>query len=222
MDLYTFAERLSNATTFQYVLIIVVFLFFFNFKTIGLNIILALILAVIYIMYIHSKSETEVLHEEREKELKHDSIKPKPEEFEGLDDIVNFVYSIQDMYDFNPLSFEEMIDNIDALLKIRNLLKRGVKNCDYYYQIAESKKNNALNAFHSIIFQLPTSKLLIDKLTRAHKRMETVLNRYINELYDLCYYDLVKQGYHIERRAINLGPKEHNHYFDKDFTYQIY
>lgn len=222
MKLYQLAEKMSNTTTFKYATIIVVLLIFFRTKYIGLNIFLALILALVVIAYIQDKNDTKILHEETEKEHKLDSIKPKPENFKGHDDIVDFVYSVQDLYDYNPLAFEEMVDNLDVMLEIRTLLEKGVKNCEHYYQIAENKKNNALNSLHSLIFTIPTSKRLTDKLDRGHKRLETVLNKYLNYMYDICYHDTVKNGYNVERIHINLGPKAHNHYFDRDFTYQIY
>ena len=229
MGLYTTLNQLDNPTIFKYILIIILFIFFFRNKNIGLNVFLAIIIGTIVVLYNYDKRVTIADHIEEEKKVKLESIKPQPRNFKGKTDIVDIVFSIQDFHDYNPLAFEEMIDNIDNFLEIYSILfKEGrewgnlIPLCEQHYQIADSKKNNALNALHSIIFSLPNDPRIIDKLNRAHKRMETVLNKYLNLLYDACHHDLVQKGYHVERKNIYLGPKEANHYFDKDFTYQIY
>ena len=109
-------------------------------------------------------------------------------------------------------AFKSLYENVFADKKFAN----------YYYQIATSKKNNALNAFHSIIFSLPNDKTFTEKFDRAHKRLETILNKYLNELYDKCDYYLIEDGYDILKRPLNKGPRAFNNYFDKDFTYQFY
>ena len=73
-----------------------------------------------------------------------------------------------------------------------------------------------------MVYSLPNSKQLMDKFNRAHRRLETILNKYLNDIYDKCNENTVKRGYNVDKRAINLGPKPHNHYVDKDFSYEFY
>lgn len=132
------------------------------------------------------------------------------------------MFSIQDLYEHNPQAYEEMYDNIENFLNVYEIIMGNTYYCDYYYQIAESKKDNAINSLHSIIYKLPNDKILTDKHTRAHKRLDTILTNYINKLYDECQSNVIRNGRNVYNRAINVGPKEHNHYFDKDFAYQFY
>lgn len=222
MGIYTILKDLNNRYTFFYIAIIVILLFIFRNVHIGLNILFAIAIALVLIIYNYDKSITTFQIEEEEKREKLDNIQPRPLHIKGHDDILNLFFSIQDFYHHNPQAYEETIDNVDAFLTIYDIVFKNTPFCEYNYQIAESKKNNALNALHSIIFSLPDNKLVIDKLTRAHKRLETILNIYLNELYDKCHHTLIKNGYDIYKRSINLGPREANHYFDKDFTYQLY
>ena len=203
-----------------------------NNINIAITIVIMTTLAIIYYLYnknilIDEQEQEQELELEQElaQEIKLENIVPNVDDIEK-DDIIDFLFSIQDMYEYNPLSYEEMIDYIRAFFTLYDIIlnspTNSVRFSDYYYQIAESNKNNAVNSLHSIIYKLPNDKALMDKHTRAHKRLETILTYYINELYDKCKDNLLKNGYNIHTRAINLGPKESNTYDDKDYSYQFY
>lgn len=224
MGIYKIFNDLNNHSLFQYIVIIILFLFFYQSKKIGLNIILALFLAGVTILYIHDKNTTLLEIEEKEYKQKEHMLNPSIEKIDQLQnrDIIDLIFSIQDYYYYNPEAFEEMSDNINNLLTIQEIILKDEPLCEYYYQIAESKKDNALNSLHSIIFNLPNDNITIDKLTRAHKRLETILNKYLNIMYDKCHNKVITEGYNIYKKPIILGPKPANKYFDKQYTYQFY
>lgn len=222
MGIYTIIEDINNVTIFMYIIILLLSFTFFKNKNIGLNIILALIVGLVFITYNYDKIETTKNIEEKQQQVKAESIKPTPLYFNDKDNVIDLLFSVQDLYKYNPQAYEEVIDNLDSFFEIYGAIKRGSKFCDSYFQIADSKKNNAINAFHSIILTIPANFEMVDKYNRAHKRLETIMNVYLNELYDNCEHDLLKNGYNVYRRMINTGPKEYNHYFDKDYTYQLY
>lgn len=199
-----------------------------NNINIAITIVIMTTLAIIYYLYnknilIDEQEQEQELELEQElaQEIKLENIVPNVDDIEK-DDIIDFLFSIQDMYEYNPQAYEEMSDNIEAFLTVYDIIHAGTPLCDHYYQIAESKKDNALNSLHSIIYKIPGDNVVVEKHTRAHKRLETILNKYLNKLYDECQHNIVKYGRTVYNRAINLGPKEHNHYQDKDFSYQFY
>jgi len=222
MGIYELIESYNNKEIFRNSVIIIIFLFIFMNLSIGLNIVFGLILAFCCILYLTGKkySTDKIEIDENNKKLEY--LKPTPTKITDDKNIVDFIFSVQDFYVFNPLAFEEFIDNLDAFKTIYLNIFNDSKLSHYYYQIADSKKNNALNAFHSLIFSLPNNKVYTEKFNRAHKRLETILNKYINEIYDECDQNIIKYGYDLKRTPINKGPKEYNHYFDKDFSYQFY
>lgn len=222
MNVYGLVDSFNNYELFRNIVIILIFLFIFLKLTIGLNIILALVLAVIVILYLTEKQNRENEIERSSFQTKLKTIKPIPKVLNDDKDIIDFMFSIQDFYVFNPLAYEELIDNIDAVLTLRDNIFGNKQFANQYYQIAESKKNNALNSLHSIIFTLPNDKIFQEKFNRSHKRLETILNKHLNEMYDQCNYYIKQDGKDTLKRQINIGPKEYNHYFDKDFTYQFY
>jgi hypothetical protein len=222
MGIFTLVDSFDNHELFRNIVIILIFLFIFLKLTIGLNIILAIVLAVIVILYLTEKQSIVNEIEKKIFDTKLKTIKPIPKELNSDKDIIDFIFSVQDFYVFNPLAYEELIDNLDALIKLRNLIFESSEFANHYYQIAESKKNNAINSLHSIIFKLPNNKTFTEKFDRSHKRLETILNKYLNEMYDQCNFYIKQDGKDVLKRQINTGPKEYNHYFDKNFTYQFY
>lgn len=224
MGLYTSLERMDKKTVFWYTAIIIMSLLFFRSKSIGLNVFLALIVAVVIILYIHEKDTVNNILENEQRQTKLDSIQPPSTQLEKQDDLIDFLFSIQDFYHHNPQAYEEMVDNIDAFLKLYEIIMLGTKSCDDYYAIAQNKKNNAINALHSMIYNLPNNKIVTDKLNRAHKRLETILLNYQNDLYDECHHDLIRRGYDMHRHPPEKGPKARNHYEDeeKKYSYQLY
>lgn len=222
MGIYQIIESYSKQDVFKYVVIVILFLYFFFKIEIGLNIILALFFAVVTVAYLSEKNTIADKTEEEQKKIKFDTIKPVPKFISKNSDVIDFLFSVQDFYLYNPQAFEEMVDNLDAFFVLNENIFKEAAFDTYYYQIAESKKNNALNSFHSIIFKLPTEKLFTDKFDRAHKRLETVLNKYMNNIYNKCNSNLMKDGYTTIKRPINLGPAEYNTYNDEVYSWQIY
>ena len=224
MGIYTFISSFDNKILFRNIIIILIFLYFFMKLTIGLNIILALVFGIITVLYLYEKETLFTEIEKKQIQEKLNTIQPKTERIQthGDKDLIEFLFSVQDFYRWNPQAYEEMIDNIESFLKLHESIFLEDSLCNYYFQIAVSKKQNALNAFHSIIYKLPNDKIFTDKFNRAHRRLDTILTKHINELYDQCQFVMMRDGKNVLQRQINIGPKEYNTYFDKDFTYQFY
>jgi len=216
-------KNLNNKSLFKYIVITILSVFFYKFKNIKLNFIFALFVAGIIIVYLHEKSTTALLLEESEYEKKLDNIHPKFENFKGKKDLIDFLFSIQDLYIYNPETYEEMVDNIENILKTYDIIMKDDPHCEQHFHIAENKKNNAINSLHSIIHNLPDNHDIVDKLDRAHKRLETILNKYLNEMYDKCHHKLIVEGRNTHKQLINIGPKAANHYIgENDYTWQMY
>jgi len=225
MGVFTFIDSFENKTLFTYLAIMIIILAIFTRLSVQLNVILGLFIGVVVILYMSEKQTLSNELFEKQMDIKLNTIKPVPYTLKDNKnpDLIDFLFSVQDFYVYNQLAYEEMIDNIESFLKLYDDIFNGdEKLVFYYYQIAESKKNNALNSLHSILYKLPVDPIITDKYDRAHKRLETILNKYMNQLYDKCSHILFKNGHNIHTRHINKGPREANHYFDKEFGYQFY
>lgn len=224
MGIYTVLEGINQKYTFLYAFIFLILILYFRSKNVGLNIILAMIIGYLIVWYIYEKNNVKIQVEEDQQQKKFDSIIPHSKKIKPYNNVLDFVFSIQDFYVYNPQAYEDIIDNIDSFFTIYEKIFITQYLCEDNYQIAESKKQNALNAVHSLIFKLPNNKIMTDKLDRAHKRLETLLNKYLNEIYDKCRGKNIKGGRDINTRQINVGPKEYNKFFnlEKGYTYQFY
>lgn len=222
MNTYEFIETFDNKSAFTYVVILIISLFIFSKYTIELNIMLALIISTIVIIYLNQKNIAAAVSAKEKDDLKYDTITPNPKNISKGSDVIDFLFSVQDFYVYNPQAYEEMVDNLDAFFLLNENIFLENQFSNYYYQIAESKKNNALNSFQSLIFKLPAAKLVTDKFDRAHRRLETILNKYMNNIYDQCQYNLKKNGYNILKTPLETGPVGHNTYDDEDFSYEFY
>lgn len=137
------------------------------------------------------------------------------------DDLTDFFFSIKDLQHYNPQVFEEVVDNIDGFFDIYKDIMSNISFQDRYLQIAESKKFNAVNALHSMIFSIPANSYIREKLVVAHERLETLMTKYLNDIYSIYRKRLGITGPLMSTRPVNTmkGPKPHNFYFD---TYQFY
>lgn len=223
MGIYSTIESTNNSRLFIYITILLFFIFYFRDTFVGLNVILSIFLGVVIILYLNERNKVSHDVEDKRKELKLNSIIPKPQKIQYDNDLIDFLFSIQDFYQYNPLAYEEMIDNIDAFVELRDNIFLDSTYCQQYYQIATDKKDNAVNALQSMIHTIPIDEAVTDKLNRAHERLETLLTKHLNEMYDECYKDQIVNGLNVNKTIIPTGPKAYNVYKPDDgFTYQFY
>jgi hypothetical protein len=224
MGLYKIIEKLEAETYFKYMAIGIVTIFFTGLIEINLNIFLALLISAIIIIYLEERRLTEAETLERQHEVKLDTIKPIPKKFSPYYDVVDFFFSIQDFYAYNPPVYEEIIDNVDNFFTLYENIKKDISVPEQYFKLAENKKQNAINALHSMIFKIIEDKKITNKLDRACKKLDKILGKYLDEMYDISKKDIMKKGYDVSRSLINIGPKPVNHFTNNigDITYDIY
>jgi len=220
MSVYLFLESLDNQTLFLYIIIFIVCLYFFMSKNIGLNVIFGIGVAFVVVSYLYEKKITSVEIKEKQDKVKYDTIRPKKEILKEDPEMVDFVFSVQDFYAFNPSAFEEFIDNLESVMKLHDNMLLGSNDCDQYYTVLDGKVNNCLNAFHSIIHRLPESGVVTEKFNRAHQRLNTLLTKYLNDAHNVCNTKIINEGLNIRSRLISTGPKGSNYH--KDDHYEFY
>jgi hypothetical protein len=220
--IYDFLESQDNKTLFTYIAISLMIFFIFTKIDVKLSIIFPIGIIFIIISYMNDKKNKSIEKKEKEDKTKYDAIEPKSEILKSYDDIIDFIFSVQDFYIFNPMAYTEFVENLELFIKLKENMLTGVKKCDQYYTIAETKAQNSLNAFHSLIYRLPDDKFITEKFNRAHVRLNTILTHYLNQMYDECNNKIINYGLDITTKLINTGPKEANYYNNKDFSYEFY
>ncbi len=207
----------------KYIIIILTIVLLVKYLDISIVTLIAIIFGY-YIIKDYKKEEDKV--EEHKKEIrkkKQDIIRPKPRKLQNYDDILELMANIQDLYVYNPPSYEEVVDNIDSMLIVYEESKILPELAGINYSIMERKKHNALNSLHSIIYKLPAAPNMVNKHTQSMKKLEKILDKYLYEIYSINQEIIMKEGYKNTTKVINFnGPKEFNFYEKTNYTYDFY
>lgn len=183
-----------------------------------------IIILIIFIMYIYWRNSIEInLLTNTNNNIINDSIKTTVKNINNEPELLNFIFSIQDFYIFNPQAFEEFTTNINDFLELHDMIYSDSQYCHYYYDIVINKKQDILNSFHSLIYKLPNNKLFTQKLNKSMIYLQLLLTKIINKIHDYCTSNIIKYGYNVTTKMTsNNAPYEYNKYLDQDFTYQFY
>ncbi len=199
----------------KYVILLIILAFLSN-----INIGIGLLFLGVIILFIYKKEQYE---------SKLDIIKPElnignsnSDCDSGInDELIKFVFSVQDFYVFNPAAYDEFVESINSFKNIYDTIFSGKGLANYNYQLAENERKNILNSFHSLIYNLPPSKPHNSKFNESLERLEGILNVYMNNLYDRCV-DYAYCNANVTTRPINRGPAEYNTFDYDNFTYEIF
>ena len=222
-NLYETINQMDQQTRFQYLVIFTLVVSIFMRMHFGLNIVMACGVSYLIIKYLEEKKRKGVEAEMEQHHEKVSYLKPKPKYLHEHQDLTKLVFSIQELYDYNPSAFIEMVNNIDQMMKLYREMPHITRRCSMRYQIAESKMRNALNALHSIVFVLK-EPARIKKLSRAHKKLNILLQRYLKKIHQYCEDLVAKNGVDIETSHEQFdAPKAHNSFLKTPgHTYEYY
>lgn len=230
--------NIDRSELFIYIIIIIVFIAIFRLLNIGLNIILALIVAFLLISYLYNSKKTEKFIENDNNIIKKKLIRPPNKLTSSLKypDINNFLFSIQESYSFSPMNYEDMVDAIEDFFTLYENSENNPKNATIYYELAEQKKSDALNALHSIIYNSEVAEggKIIEKNDRARDQLNYMLGIYLHTIREIGRKYTGENGYKITTRVNqpDSWPKASNYFIDLDvdfndgkfgkFVYELY
>lgn len=135
------------------------------------------------------------------------------------DDLTDFIFSIQDLYAYNPIQYEEMISNIEYFYDKFQLSFVDNKTSDINYGLMEEYKRNALNSLKSIIFSIPTDNIIRTKINNATDNLDKILTNDLNKISYLIDENIYKNGYNVNTKIIDYDIKSSNEYIS---NYDVY
>ena len=213
-NLYEYVNEIDGSLFFYYIIIFLIFYIFFKNYEIKLNVIVGMIFAFLCIIYINEKNKKTKNDDVNLRQKKAKIIEPEVKKLKKYNDIIDFLFSIQDLYIYNPQAFEEMHHNITNFFIVYEDILKNKKQTNNLYNIADKNMNDSINNLHSIIYNLPENDINVrNKLHVAMDVLEKILNKYLNEIYEY-HIDNLNNGYNVDYKIINTGPKEHNYYGD--------
>jgi hypothetical protein len=227
-----------DSDLFTYIVILIIFLAVFNYfsESVTLALVLGLILAVILIYYLYYEKKENYDTTAERNDFKFSETRPPSGIIKNYPEFNDFFFSIQEFYAYSPMNYEDMIDSIEDFLILYENIKINPKLAGKYYELAEKKKSDALNALHGVIFSTEVTEggAIINKNDRARRELEYILSSYLDEmLTELQNYNKT-HGITINTKLNTpvSWPKASNYFMDLDpdfndgrfgnFTYELY
>lgn len=189
---------------YGYVIIIIALLLILHKFSFGMFFLVIGLLCLTYHFY---RQNPNVINDDTRYEL----LKPKPKEIKGYTDIVNFLFSVQEMYDFNQQVFEDIVDKLDQFVAMYETILINTKNTNTHYELMDRAKYDILNNFHALILKIPSDPNVIEKHKRAAKVLEEILNKYLMHVLYLHKRNLYENGYNTNYKEIVRGPVAANY-----------
>lgn len=136
-------------------------------------------------------------------ELKKSVLYPKSKWIMKEPKIYDFIFTIQEFYEYNPQVYIDIIVTIDKLLSLYNEIKINNYYAGQYYDKVKDLKLSALNSFQSFIYRLPDNNKIIDKYNNAKYKLEELLDYYTDDIIKLNKNYMHKNGIDYQTKLIN-------------------
>jgi hypothetical protein len=213
--------HVNNSQIFIYITIFIIILGYVSRFNISLAIILGFVLGyyvfnkLVYSTQNHEKKKIDML------DNKIKDIRPSPGIISKYHDIVNFLFSIQDLYVYNPPSYEEMVESIKSFFVVYEESIKIPKLSHQNYSIAELKFNNAVNSLHTIILNSESDDDLNNKINRAYRVLYKLLKKYLDEIELNIQKDIKYNGYNNRTVVLDTKLKPYNYSESSKFTFDM-
>jgi hypothetical protein len=96
-------------------------------------------------------------------------------------ELVIFVTSHREYHEYNPATYQSMIQKIDKFLKVVRDSEQEATG--EKYEIARELKTKIMNIFHSMIHTLPHNNSATEKYQEGLIELEELLNYHLNNIY---------------------------------------
>ena len=224
-ELYEYIDKWDDISIFTYITIFLSVLWFFRKKELGVNILIAIIIGWFIINYLNHRSITTIDTKEKNEAIKKEKIVPElTDEAQSHIDIVDLLFSIQDMYIYNPQQYEKMVQSINYFYDLYKITYVDNKTSYLNYDMMKQFKRDALNALMSLIYTLPEDKHIRNKVNSAAIVLDNILTKYLDQISYILDDYTYKNGYSVDTKIIDYGVKPMNEYDDifKIYSYDIY
>ena len=216
---------LDNKTLFYYVIIFIAVIFVISKMTIGLSIIFGFIIGSVIIYFLYTDYKNKQDQENKVKSFQESLLLPKPEIITKYEDVIKYLFSIQDFYVHNPEAYQDMVNGLGNFFRIYEETSVNPKYAGRNYELMVEQKRSAMNSLHSVIYNLPTNEEYTEKLNESISIMEQVLQKYLNKVERIQKLYLYENGYSVDTKLINKSGISAFNSFDNDndlFSYELF
>lgn len=220
-NLYTTIDNIPNYNKLYYVFIFIGILFLTTRYEIKLNFLLGILLSVILIHYLISRDN--VLQnnfiEDKDLQLKflnnllfdnndkyvtsviNDNFNIQPpfeQSYLYLNPlIIQFFYNTRENSQYNLTNYISSLRKINDILALSFQMNIGVENPYQNYKTIKKLYNDALNSYHSIIYSLPSDKIVYKKFNSSLKILQSLLIKHLDDAAVICKLKTNKEDINI-------------------------
>lgn len=205
---------------FWYCIVFIVVVYFISNINTDLNFIFGVGcgIAIIWLL-MHNNRQAEIKQNEIE-EKKINAIRPFPKN--AGNDVLNYLFSIQDFYEYNPQAYEDMVEQIDQFFERYDETTKDNSLAGVNYELMKSYQANIINSLHSIIFKLIPNKQYDKKLEHAIKAIRQILDGYLDKIIYINNKYIFNTGIKNTTKFISKSTVQPINMYDDEFaTYQI-
>jgi hypothetical protein len=217
--------EINNKNILYYLFIFIFIFLFFNRIKITINHIFSLIIFVIILNYLlnHNLNDQQNYYNKKNKQinflnkylfnnqkelnynLDNKLYSKKYLSYFYIDPIlVDFLYSIKELVNYNSQNYGQVLLNCNNILTIRNDTKLGLENIEQNYQNANFEKKKALNSLESIIISLPMNNIFDKKLENAVSILQEILDKHLNYILKFIKIKQLDKNYSINDIPLDL------------------
>jgi hypothetical protein len=224
-ELYEYIDSWNGVTVFTYIVILFIIVWFFSKTSMQNNIYIGIVIAAFIVSYLNNKAVVAADTSDDIKKIKNDGIKPKLNEEAGNhDEILSLLFSIQDIYSYNPQQYEVMVKSINNFYELFKLSYIDGTTVFFNYDMMKQYKRDALNALKSIIFSVQVDDNIHEKVNVSTVALDDIMTIDLDKISYLADDRIYRHGYDVNTKIISEVPKAFNEYDDifKNFSYEVY
>lgn len=209
-NIYTTIDNIPNYNKLYYVFIFIGILYLTTRYDIKLNFILGLLLSVILIHYLISRDNVlqDNFIDDKDLQLKflnnllfdnndkyvtsviNDNFNIQPpfeQSYLYLNPlIIQFFYNTRENSQYNLSNYISSLSKINDILALSFQMNIGVENPYQNYKTIKKLYNDALNSYHSIIYSLPSDKIVYKKFNSSLKILQSLLIKHLDDAAVIC------------------------------------
>ena len=220
---------INNKNILYYLFIVIVIFLFIDKIKVNLNHIFSLIIIIFVIYYLlnHNLNNQKIYYSTKNKQINFLNkflINNQVELNYNLDNklyskkylsyfyldpfLVDFLYSIKELVNYNSKNYGQVLLNCNNILNIKNDTKLGLNRIEQNYQTAMLEKKKALNSLESIIISIPNNNVFDKKLENAVNSLDLILDKHLNYILKIIKINQMDKDYNISNIPLDLLKSE--------------
>ncbi len=210
----------NKTNIFWYTVMFIIIMYYFTTLEIGTNFVFGFVFAIIVIYILTYNNKQEQFNNEVLQEKKVNIIQPHPKN--ANKEIVNYLFSIQDFYSYNPQAYEDMVESIDQFFDRYEETLKDPSLAGVNYELMYSLQNSAINSLHSIIFGLEPNRKYDKKLEQAMKVLRNIFGKYLDTVIYINNKYNYDSGIHNTSKIISKTKVQPSNLYDDELiSYEI-